>query len=174
MAPLANGPRRRHPQCRQRVRLGGVQKPLGATRGGDRRALPGAEPKPINWIKAEARYINGIPFDPKQEPPMAFLKEKLHLKVEVPGDFLGESEALASPAGVAINLAFPLQSPVGHLVLTTSLGEAHFEKPAYIVQLRLPLDGSRRRRKTKRASTDGSPRRTTRSRLLSSPFAKER
>ena len=38
---------------------------------------------PLNFIKSEIRYINGIFFDAQRENPLSFLAEKLHLKVEV-------------------------------------------------------------------------------------------
>lgn len=82
----------------------------------------------LNFVKAELRYITGIPFT--QEDPLAFLSDKLRIKVAVPHDLLLQP-AVANNVG--INLAYPLSQPVGNLILSANLGQVD-SKPAYIMQ----------------------------------------
>lgn len=83
---------------------------------------------PLNFIKAELRYINGIPCS--HENPLGVLSEKLHIDIGIPQDLL----QTPSPAvNVGLNLAYPLSQPVGHLLLGANLGQMD-ENPAYILQ----------------------------------------
>ena len=82
----------------------------------------------LNFVKAELRTINGFPFH--QENPLSFLAEKLHLKIEAPKDVLKSS---AAPVNVGLNLAYPLEQPSGHLLLSANLGQIESSQ-AYILQ----------------------------------------
>jgi uncharacterized protein (TIGR04255 family) len=81
------------------------------------------EGTPINFVKAELRYVNGVQPDPGN--PINFLAQKLHLHVDSPIE--------GAPVGVGINLAYPLNKPTGHLLLSANLGGMDGQ-PAFIVQ----------------------------------------
>ncbi len=88
---------------------------------------------PLNFIKAELRYVNGIRFDIAKENPLQFLAEKLHMKVEVPLELFHQNNVHERPNAVALNLSYALEKPMGNLVLNAGLGQ--FEgKPAFIQQ----------------------------------------
>jgi len=88
---------------------------------------------PLNFIKAEVRYVNGIRFDSQRENPLAFLAEKLHTKIELDSDLFESTEMSDKPAGVSLNLAYNLHKPVGNLLLSAQLGQVE-SKSAYIIQ----------------------------------------
>jgi len=92
-----------------------------------------AETFPLNFIKSEIRYINGVHFDPVKENPLGFLSDKLHLKLEVDPEIVALNEVSEKPNAVNVNLAYALNRPVGNLALSVSLGQAD-SKPAYIFQ----------------------------------------
>ncbi len=82
----------------------------------------------LNFIKAELRYITGIPVT--QDNPLAFLSEKLRINISVPQDLLLQP---AHANNVALNLSYPLAQPVGNLMISANLGQVD-SKPAYILQ----------------------------------------
>lgn len=88
---------------------------------------------PLNFIKCEIRYVNGIPFDIQKENPMTFLAEKLHTKVDIDPEIFELNDAEESPIGVGLNLMYPLQRPVGQLGVSFNLGQVD-SSPAYILQ----------------------------------------
>lgn len=88
---------------------------------------------PLNFIKSEMRYINGIPFDFQRENAITFLEEKLHLKIDVEKQIFDMNEMSEKPNSVNLNLAYALNRPVGNLMLSVNLGQLDV-KPAYIVQ----------------------------------------
>jgi len=88
---------------------------------------------PLNFIKAEMRYVNGIRFDLARENPLSFLAEKLHTKVEVAPELLTLNSLNERPNAVGLNLAYALEKPMGNLNLALNLGQ--FEgKPTFIQQ----------------------------------------
>jgi uncharacterized protein (TIGR04255 family) len=88
---------------------------------------------PINFIKSELRFVNGIQFDIAKENPLAFLAEKLHLKVEPDAEFFEVNPIADKPNSVGLNLAYVLDKPAGNLVISANLGQ--FDgKPAFIQQ----------------------------------------
>jgi uncharacterized protein (TIGR04255 family) len=97
------------------------------------------EMHPLNFMKCEIRYLNGIRLDSEQNP-LAFLAEKLHMKVEVDPVFFIGNEVEENPHSVSLNLAYNLKKPVGHLALSAQLGQME-GKPAYIVQTLIQSTG---------------------------------
>lgn len=88
---------------------------------------------PLNFTKSEIRYVNGIRFDIARENPLAFLAEKLHMKIELDPDLFARNALHERPNGVGLNLAYALEKPMGHLAISANLGQ--FEgKPAFIQQ----------------------------------------
>lgn len=88
---------------------------------------------PLNFIKTELRYVNGIRCDIARENPLSFLEEKLHIKLELDpqlfeGNFLHER-----PNAVGCNLSYVLAKPMGHLAMAANLGQVD-GKPAFIQQ----------------------------------------
>jgi uncharacterized protein (TIGR04255 family) len=87
----------------------------------------------LNFIKCELRYVNGIRFDLARENPLAFLGEKLHMKVELDPEIFAQTGMNERPNALGLNLAFALEKPMGNLAISVSLGQ--FEgKPAMIQQ----------------------------------------
>ena len=88
---------------------------------------------PLNFTKSEIRYVNGIRFDLARENPLAFLAEKLHMKVELDADLFVQNAIHERPNAVGLNLAYVLEKPMANLAISANLGQ--FEgKPAFIQQ----------------------------------------
>lgn len=88
---------------------------------------------PLNFVKAELRYLNGVPFDIQKEKPLEFLLEKLHTKVELDSDLFASNKMSSQPSALSVNLGYALNRPVGNLVLNANLGQVE-GNPAYLVQ----------------------------------------
>jgi uncharacterized protein (TIGR04255 family) len=88
---------------------------------------------PLNFIKAEIRYVNGIRFDIARENPLTFLAEKLHMKVELDSELFEQTTIHERPNALGLNWACALEKPMGNLAVSANLGQ--FEgKPAFIQQ----------------------------------------
>ena len=88
---------------------------------------------PLNFIKAEIRYVNAIRFDLARENPLSFLAEKLHTKIEIDSELFEKNQINHRPNSVGLNLAYVLDKPSAQLALSMNLGQ--FDgKPAYILQ----------------------------------------
>jgi uncharacterized protein (TIGR04255 family) len=88
---------------------------------------------PLNFIKSELRYVNGNRFDIARENPLAFLAEKLHMKIELDPEIYELNRLSERPNALGLNLGFVLEKPMANLLLTANLGQ--FEgKPAFIQQ----------------------------------------
>jgi uncharacterized protein (TIGR04255 family) len=86
----------------------------------------------LNFIKSEIRFVNGIRFDIARENPLAFLADKLHMKIELSPEF-AELPINERPNAMGLNLAYALEKPMGNLAVSANLGQ--FEgKPAIIQQ----------------------------------------
>ena len=88
---------------------------------------------PLNFIKAELRFVNGIHFDPTRSPSLAWMRDKLHTTVQLP-ERLFSFEGLKEQAiGFGLNVALPLDSISGVVALSTNLGQVD-NMPAFITQ----------------------------------------
>ncbi|MDE3046463.1 MAG: TIGR04255 family protein [Verrucomicrobiota bacterium] len=92
-----------------------------------------SESMPLNFVKSEIRYINGITFDPQKEHPLQYMANKLHLKVEVEPEIFALNEIEERPIGIGMNLAYALNRPVGNFAVSSNLGHVD-GKPALILQ----------------------------------------
>lgn len=91
------------------------------------------ETLPLNFIKAELRYVNGIKFDLARENPLSFLADKLHMKVEMDEALFEKNSLNERPNALGLNIAYALEKPLGNLALSANMGQ--FEgKPAFIQQ----------------------------------------
>ncbi len=88
---------------------------------------------PLNFVKAEVRYVNGIRFDIARENPLAFLGEKLHMKVELDSQLFEQTTMNERPNAVGLNLAYALEKPMGNLAISANMGQ-YEGKPAFIQQ----------------------------------------
>lgn len=88
---------------------------------------------PLNFIKSEIRYVNGIRIDLINETPLSFLEEKLHAKIEMDRDLFEFIEMSDIPSTINLNLSYSLHKPVGNLLLGAQFGQID-GKPAYLVQ----------------------------------------
>lgn len=88
---------------------------------------------PLNFTKCEIRYVNGIRFDIARENPLAFLADKLHMKLEMDPDLFKYNSLNDRPNGVGLNVSYVLDKPMGNLAIGANMGQ--FEgKPAFIQQ----------------------------------------
>lgn len=88
---------------------------------------------PLNFVKSELRYVNGIRFDIARENPLTFLAEKMHMKMELDPEVFELNSINDRPNAVGLNLSYVLDKPMGHLGISANLGQ--FEgKPAFIQQ----------------------------------------
>jgi uncharacterized protein (TIGR04255 family) len=88
---------------------------------------------PMNFMKAEVRYVNGIRFDLARENPLSFLAEKLHTKIELSPEMYILNNLSERPNGVGLNLSYVIEKPMGNLSLGINMGQ--FEgKPTFIQQ----------------------------------------
>jgi uncharacterized protein (TIGR04255 family) len=87
----------------------------------------------LRFGTCDLRYINGFLFDPATESPVDFLREKLHIGVEVTPEIFELNDASRKARGASISLAYPLSSPSGHLLLNTGMGQVE-GRSALIVQ----------------------------------------
>lgn len=88
---------------------------------------------PLQMIRCEIRFLNGVPLEAKNENPLAFLEEKLHTKIEIDPDFYLLNQINPQPHSVSLNLAYHLQKPMGHFALSAQLGQMN-GMDAYIFQ----------------------------------------
>lgn len=91
------------------------------------------EEAPLNFVKSEIRYVNGIRFDLARENPLKFLEEKLHMKLELDSELFEKNPLSERPNTVGLNLAYALEKPMGNLGITASLGQFD-NAPAFIQQ----------------------------------------
>ncbi len=99
-----------------------------------------AESSPLNFIRCEMRFLNAIRSDLQKEHPLAFLAEKLYMKVDMDPDLFLLNEMDELPIAVNLNIAYPLRKPRGHLDLSAHLAQAD-GKPAYIFQTLIQSSG---------------------------------
>lgn len=88
---------------------------------------------PLNFIKAELRFVNGIRFDMARENPIDFLAQKLHTKIEISPEHFELNGLNERPNALGLNLGFAIPKPVGHLGLSINMGQVE-GKPAIIQQ----------------------------------------
>lgn len=99
-----------------------------------------AESSPLNFIRCEMRFLNVIRIDMQKETPLAFLAEKLHMKVDMDPDLLLWNEMDVLPIALNLNIAYPLRKPRGNLALSAHLGQAD-GSPAYVLQTVIQSNG---------------------------------
>lgn len=88
---------------------------------------------PLNFIKTELRYVNGVRCDIARENPLSFLQEKLHIKLEPDASLFEGNLVHERPNTVGCNLSYVLEKPMGHLGIAANLGQVD-GKPAFIQQ----------------------------------------
>lgn len=88
---------------------------------------------PLNFIKAEMRYVNAIRFDLAKENPLTFLEEKLHTKLSLDPQLYSLNSLNERPNSLGLNISHTLEKPMGNLSIGINLGQ--FEgKPAFVQQ----------------------------------------
>jgi len=96
-------------------------------------SLTRVSPNHIDISRTELRYINAIPFDETNEKIIDFLNEKLHLQVELPTLYDGESE-VNEVTNANIMFHMPLKRPSGIGEIMAALGTKD-DDPAVIFHL---------------------------------------
>ena len=87
---------------------------------------------PLNILKTEIRYINGIEFA-EGEDVLQFFSEKLHTKIELDPDMFSKINIDPKAQGVGLNMGFQINQPVGAVMLSLGSGQME-DKPAIIQQ----------------------------------------
>lgn len=95
---------------------------------------------PLHLMKCEMRFLNAIPIELSKENPLAFLAEKLHIKVDMDPDLLLFNQLQDPALAVNLNIAYPLRKPMGNLALSAQLANAD-GKSAYILQTLIQSGG---------------------------------
>jgi uncharacterized protein (TIGR04255 family) len=94
---------------------------------------------PLNIVKTELRFINGIEMS-DTENPLHFLTEKLHTKIELDQALFAPNHILPQPEGLTVNMGFNIQDPVGKAMLGIGSGEV-MDKPAMLQQMLFSSQG---------------------------------
>jgi len=94
---------------------------------------------PLNIVKTELRFINGIEINDK-ENPLQFLAEKLHTKIELDAALFAPNKVSPTPEGITLNMGFSIQQPEGKAMLGIGSGEI-MDKPAMLQQMLLQSVG---------------------------------
>lgn len=88
---------------------------------------------PLNIVKTELRFINGIEINEK-ESPLQFLAEKMHTKIELDSALFSSNQILPNPEGITLNMGYQIQEPEGKAMLGIGSGEV-MDKPAMLQQM---------------------------------------
>ena len=94
---------------------------------------------PLNIIKTELRFINGIEIQ-EGENPLQFLSEKLHTKIEMDSALFAPNKVLPIPEGISLNAGFKTEQPQGQVMLGIGSGEI-MDKSAMLQQMLLQSIG---------------------------------
>jgi uncharacterized protein (TIGR04255 family) len=87
---------------------------------------------PLTFTKCELRFLNGICLE-QNENPLAFLKDKLHISVEIDSELFLTNQVSDQPNAVNFTVGYPLKKLNGNLSLSAHLGQMD-QKPAYLFQ----------------------------------------
>ncbi len=96
--------------------------------------FPTAE-TPLQFTKCEIRFLNGIRLGEK-ENPLAFLADKLHIKVDLDPDLFLTKQIVDPPNAVNVTVGYPLKKPNGNIGISAHLGQMD-GKQAYIFQIQV-------------------------------------
>ncbi len=88
---------------------------------------------PLNFTRSELRFVNGIRLEAQNENPLAFLSDKLHIKLEMDSDLFIMNQMNDLPNAVNFTVGYPLKRPNSNLGLSAHLGQMD-GKPAYLFQ----------------------------------------
>lgn len=95
---------------------------------------------PLNFTKAELRFVNGVRLDIQSESPLAFLSEKLHVKLEMDPDLFVLNQMNELPNALNFMVGYPLKKPNGNLGLSAHLGQMD-GKTGYLFQTQVISGG---------------------------------
>ncbi len=88
---------------------------------------------PLNILKTELRFINGVEVD-AQEGFLNIFKDKLHTRIELPDGLFLKNKVQPKPEGLTLNAGFKIDQPPGHAMIGIGSGAAE-DKPAIIQQM---------------------------------------
>ena len=80
---------------------------------------------PLQLTEGKLRYINTLKFPTKNLSLLAFLRDRLHISVELEPMLFGEGEDGDDPKGFSLNAAYHLTEPAAMGGVEVSLGEAN-------------------------------------------------
>lgn len=94
-----------------------------------RQSIPPYAEQDISSLKLQ--YIDAIEFDYEGGDPLEFLRSKLHIGLEVPQSLFEGQPIDKQPAGVALQIEFPVTEPSGRVELRVSTGRRN-QSPAIL------------------------------------------
>ena len=95
---------------------------------------------PLNFMKCEIRFLNGIRIDAPNQNPLAFLSDHLHMKVEVDPELFLMNQMSDQPNAFNLIIGYPSVKPHGDLGLSAHLGQMDGQ-PAYLFQTQVISGG---------------------------------
>jgi uncharacterized protein (TIGR04255 family) len=101
-------------------------------------AYPSHLPKPTP-IGAQLSYINGVLFDSSRQSMVDFLRDNLHVSIDVEPELFENPEVARNPRELNLNVAFPLARPRGTGILRFSNGQKN-QEPALVWQIVIHSD----------------------------------
>ena len=90
-------------------------------------------------VGVQLTYINAILFDPLQQSMIHFLRDNLHVSIDVEPELFENQEVAQNPLKLNLNIEFPLAKPKGMGILRFSTGKKH-QNPALVWQIVIHSD----------------------------------
>lgn len=94
---------------------------------------------PLNIIKTELRFVNGVETDEKEHVLDVF-KNKFHTGIQLDSGLFSTTKVRPQPEGATLNLGFAIDEPMGNAMLSLGSGEIK-QKPGIIQQTLLQSAG---------------------------------
>lgn len=91
-------------------------------------------------VGVRLRYIDAIPYKPKEMDPVQFLSELLHMQISVEPLLFEDPTNPDAPVRANLNLTFPLKEPVGEGILGFATG-ARDGRPSIVLETVVRSDG---------------------------------
>ena len=85
-------------------------------------------------LLAELKYINAVPVPNREKNPLVFLRENLHVDLQINSDFLKETRSPESPLTAGVHLTFPLPDLPGVGALSFNTGK-HEDRPIIVWEI---------------------------------------
>ena len=97
-------------------------------------AVAEAHPRPSDMVISSLKleYIDAVDFDYEQADVRSFLREKLHISLELPDSLFEGQPVVEQPGHVLVQAGFPIKEPRGRIQLSLTTGQRE-GRPAVIL-----------------------------------------